>query len=323
MRQANIKKCLIRAREIPPVFYMMAIGVVLFTIWGENFLTVGNISNILIQASPLLVLSIGQTLIILMGGTDLSLGYTMSFVGLMSAYALKAGIPVIFVIIWGIFIGGVIGSINGFFISNYRLPYFICTYGVGNVFFGLGLLLSGGISVPALNRSFRYLADGKLFGKIPIVILIAFGIFLLMKVLMDKTSLGRDVHGLGGNREALYLAGVNVKRAEFTSFLITGLLAGCAGVLFCARSASGHPSSGVGWEFDAVAASVIGGNSFIGGRGSLNRTILGVIFLCLLRNGLNMIGIHTRFQSTVVGIVVVLAISIDSLIQRSEEEKKP
>lgn len=305
-----------KLNAIPPVIILMAIAIISFSFTAENFFSMGNILNILIQASPLLVLSIGQTLIILLGGTDLSLGYVMSFTGLLCAYMLQAHFPLIVCIVLAVLVATAIGMINGILVSKFRIPYFIATYGVGNVFFGLGLLISGGLSVPALNRSFRYIADGKLFGFFPMIVVIAFAIFILMKLVMSFTSLGRDVHGLGGNREALFLSGVNVRRKEVLIFTITGALAGCAGIMFAARAASGHASSGVGWEFDSIAASVIGGNSFIEGRGGLNKTILGVIFICLIRNGLNMSGVAPKYQSTLVGMIVVLAISIDALYKK-------
>lgn len=313
MRGKEIKY---RLSTVPPVIILMTIAIISFTFTAQNFFSISNILNILIQASPLLVLSIGQTLIILLGGTDLSVGYVMSFTGLLCAYMLQANFPLLICILLAIIVATTIGMINGILVSRFKIPYFIATYGIGNVFFGLGLLLSGGLSVPALNRSFRYIADGKVFGYFPVIILIAITIFVIMELILNFTSLGRDVHGLGGNREALFLSGVNIKHKEILIFTITGALAGCAGVMFAARAASGHASSGVGWEFDSIAASVIGGNSFIEGRGGLDKTILGVIFICLIRNGLNMSGVAPKYQSTLVGMIVVLAISIDALYKK-------
>ncbi len=301
-----------RLKSMPPVIYMLAIGICVFTYFADNFLSVGNTFNILRQASPLLVLAIGETLAILIGGFDLSIGYLMSFSGLMTAYMLRANFPLAFALVLAVCIAGCIGMINGILVAKFKLPYFIATFGIGYIVFGLGLLLSGGMSVSALRPSFRFLADGHLFG-FPVIILIATCIFFVLRYLMKYRPFGRNVYSLGGNREALFLSGVNVDLAEIKVFIASGLLAGCAGVMFASRAASGHAGSGAGWEFDAVASTIIGGNSFSEGRGSINKTILGVIFISLLRNGLNMSGVTPQIQSFLVGVIVVLAISVDVL----------
>jgi ribose transport system permease protein len=136
-----------------------------------------------------------------------------------------------------------------------------------------------------------------------------------MKIIIRKTSYGRNLYGLGGNRESLFLSGVNVVKAEVLVFTVVGLLAGLAGVIFAARSASGHPSYGAGWEFDSVAATIIGGNSFSEGKGNINKTVLGVFFIQIFKTGLNISGVAPQAQSLLVGLVVVIAISTDVLIQ--------
>jgi len=151
---------------------------------------------------------------------------------------------------------------------------------------------------------------------VPVILIIAIVIFLIMKYFTKYTSFGRNMYGLGGNREALFLSGVNVIRAEMSVFMTSGLLSGCAGLMLAARAASGHAGFGLGWEFDAVAATIIGGNSFSEGRGNINLTILGVLFIYILRNGLNMAGATPRIQSFLVGVVVVIAISVDVLVKR-------
>ncbi|MCC8190980.1 MAG: ABC transporter permease [Planctomycetes bacterium] len=304
-------------RRIPPVIYMLVLGAGIFTCFAKNFLSVGNAFNILQQASPLLVLAIGETLAILVGGIDLSVGYLMSFAGLMTAFMLGAGFPLPVAILLAVLIAGAFGLVNGVLVAKFRMPYFIATFGVGYIVFGLGLLFSGGMSVPALQSSFRFIADGRIAG-FPVIILVAMGIFLLMGYCMRYTPFGRNVYSLGGNREALYLSGVNVTLAEVKVFVVSGLLAGCAGVMFASRAASGHAGSGMGYEFDAVAATIIGGNSFAEGRGNISKTILGVLFISLLRNGLNMSGVTPQIQSFLVGVIVVVAISIDVLSKKGK-----
>jgi ribose transport system permease protein len=306
-----------RISGLPPVMYMLAIGAALFTATADNFLSSGNTANILMQASPLLIIGIGETLTILVGGIDLSIGYLMAFSGLMAAYMINAEFPLYAVVVLAILIGGAFGLINGVLVAKLKLPYFIATFGVGYIVFGLGLLLSGGMSVPALRPQFRFIAEGSLYG-IPVVILFSLAVFAVMKYLTVFTPFGRNVYALGGNREALFLSGVDVDRAEIAVFAVSGLLAGAAGILFASRAASGAINAGIGWEFDAVAATIIGGNSFSEGRGNINRTILGVLFLSILRNGLNMSGVRPQIQAFLVGVIVVIAISIDVLSKKGK-----
>lgn len=314
----TVKKIMFQVKKTPPVVVLLLIGVILFSITAKNFLTYRNFINVLIQASPLLILATGQTLAILVGGIDLSLGYVMSFCGLTAAYSVNAGFPLILVIIISIVLGASIGTLNGFFIARCKVPYFISTYGIGNVFFGIGLLLTGGVSIPALNSNFRYMADGKILG-FPVIIIISVSVFFCVLFIINKTFLGRNMYALGGNREALFLSGVNIIRAETFVFTCVGALAGCAGLLLSARAASGHPATGMGWEFDTVAATIIGGNSFKEGKGNLKLTLLGVLFIQMLRNGLNISGVAPQVQSFLVGVIVVLAISIDVLSKKKKE----
>ncbi len=301
--------------SFPPVVWMLFSIIVVFAFTGENFFTYGNFLNILKQASPFLILAIGETMAILVGGIDLSIGYVMSFSSVMVALTIKVGIPFPIAILVGILIGGLCGLVNGISVAKFKIPYFIATYGMGSVVLGLGSLLTDGVSVPALDRNFRFISDGYLFGTIPMVVFLAVLVFFTMKIIIRKTSYGRNLYGLGGNRESLFLSGVNIVKAEVLVFTVVGLLAGLAGVIFAARSASGHPSYGAGWEFDSVAATIIGGNSFSEGKGNINKTVLGVFFIQIFKTGLNISGVAPQAQSLLVGLVVVIAISTDVLIQ--------
>lgn len=316
-RTAVMNRIQSRIKDFPPVIWMLACIFIIFSFSGKNFLTFRNFLNILKQASPFLILALGQTMAILIGGIDLSVGYVMSFCGVIVALLMKAGISVPLAICAGILTGVVCGFCNGIFVSKWKIPYFIATYGMGNVVYGIGSVLTGGVSQPALHRGFRFIADGNVFG-IPFVIILAIFFFLLIKLLIGRTAYGRNLYGLGGNREALYLSGVNVKRAEVLVFVVIGFLAGVAGVIFAARSASGHPSYGSGWEFDSVAATIIGGNSFSEGKGNINKTILGVLFIQILKNGLNISGVAPQAQSFLIGLIVVVAISTDVLVQNKK-----
>ena len=304
--------------DVPPVIWMLLTIITVFSITGENFFSFGNLLNIIKQASPFLILAIAETMAILIGQIDLSIGNVMAFCTVVVALVMRAGAPVVVAVAAGIATGTFCGLLNGFFIAKCKVPAYITTFGLGTVFYGLGSLFTGGVSIPALDSGFRMISDGHLLG-IPMVFLVALAVFMLARALINRTAFGRNLYGLGGNREALFLSGVNPVKAEVVVFTVIGVLAGIAGVVFAARSASGHPDYGKQWEFNAIAATIIGGNSFSEGRGNINKTVLGVLFIQILKTGLNISGVSPQAQSFLLGLIVVVAISTDVLIKLRKE----
>ena len=301
--------------QVSSVFWFTGILVVLWIFISPGFFKLGNIENLLIQAAPLLILALGETLAILTEGIDLSVGFVLGFAGLVAAYMVRAEYSLVLVLASALAVGGFIGLLNGLAIAKAGLPPFIVTLGIGNIFFGLGLLLTGGLSVPAFDDDFRFIADGSVFG-LNLSVLIAALVFGLLWLLMQRTSFGRNVKGLGGNAEALRLAGVNIKTALIGIYVVVGVLAALSGVLVASRTASGHPGNGLGWEFDAIAATIIGGTAFEEGYGSIGKTVLGVIMIGVLRNGLNMAGVPNMYQFAIIGGVVLFAIIADISLRR-------
>ncbi len=307
-----------RLKQVPPVVWINLILIVLWLIFSPGFFSFGNLSNLGVQAAPLLILAIAETIVILSEGIDLSVGYILSIAGVAAAYMLKVNLPLPLVLLGAVAVGTVFGFLNGFLVAKGGLPPFIATLGVGSMAFGLGLIVTEGLSVPAFNSSFRFIADGSLLG-VPVPILIAVLVFFGLLLFMRRTSFGRNVHGLGGNAESLRLAGVNIIRAKIMVYTMSGLLCGIAGIIMAARTASGHAGAGMGWDFDAIAATIIGGSSFEEGRGSINKTILGVILISILRNGLNIAGVQNMYQFALIGVVVLGAIIIDVLFTKRME----
>ena len=304
--------------SIEPVIWMLAIIIAIFAFTGENFLSWGNAMNIIKQASPFLILALAGTMAVLVGQIDLSVGNNMAFCTVTVALMMRGGMPVWLAVLGGIATGAACGLLNGVFIARFKVPAYITTFGFGTMFYGLGSLITNGVSIPALDEGFRFLADGDIFG-VPMVLIIALVAFLLVRLLINHTAFGRNMYGLGGNREALFLGGVNPVRAETVVFTVAGVLVGIAGVLFAARSASGHPDYGKQWEFNAIAATIIGGNSFSEGNGNILKTVLGVLFIQILKTGLNISGVSPQSQSFLLGLIVVAAISIDVLLKTRKE----
>lgn len=309
---------LTRLGNVEPVIWMLLVIIVIFSIAGKNFLSLGNLLNIVRQASPFSVLAIAETMAILVGQIDLSIGNVMAFCTVVVSMLIRAGVPVALAIVITIVVGGLCGALNGFIIAKLKVPAYITTFGMGTVFYGIGSLMTGGVSVPALDAGFRFLSDGSVL-NVPMIFLEALVVFLLVKLLIDRTAFGRNMYGLGGNREALFLSGVNPVKAETIVFTVIGILTGIAGVMFAARSASGHPDYGKQWEFNSVAATIIGGNSFSEGKGNVVKTLLGVIFIQILKTGLNISGVSPQAQPFLLGLIVVFAISADVMIRRKKE----
>lgn len=304
--------------NVEPVIWMLAIIIITFSLTGEEFLSWGNAVNIIKQASPFLILALAETIAILIGQIDLSVGNNMAFCTVIVAMLMQRGVPIWLAAIGGIATGACCGLLNGIFIARFKVPAYITTFGFGTMFYGIGSLMTGGISVPALDDRFRFLADGSVLG-IPMVMIIALLVFAMVWILIYRTAFGRNMYGLGGNREALFLGGVDPVKAEIIIFTITGVLIGMAGVLFAARSASGHPDYGKQWEFNAIAATIIGGNSFSEGNGNIYKTVLGVLFIQILKTGLNISGVSPQYQAFLLGLIVVTAISIDVLLKTRKE----
>jgi ribose transport system permease protein len=303
------------------VFWFTGVLIVLWIIFSPGFFRLGNLQNLLIQAAPLLVLAIGETIAILSEGIDLSVGFTLGFSGVIAAYLVQAEINLFIVIGVTIFVGSIIGLLNGISIAKGGLPPFIATLGIGNMFFGIGLIMTGGISVPAFNDSFRFIAEGHILGA-NFSIFLAIIVFGIMWIVMNRTKFGRNVKSLGGNAEALRLSGVNIVTARIGVYTVVGTLAGISGLMMAARTASGHPGNGLGWEFDAIAATIIGGTAFSEGFGSINKTVLGVLMIAVLRNGLNMAGVANMYQFAIIGGVVLLAIITDISLRNLKHQRK-
>jgi ribose transport system permease protein len=300
---------------VPPVIWIVLALFALYSFLASGFFSIGNLWNIAVQAAPLLILAIGATMVILTEGIDLSCGIVLGFAGVGSALLVQWGFSVWLAILGGVLLGGICGLINGVLVAVFRLPPFIATLGMASVITGAGLISTEGTSIAARIEVFDYISNGALFGlKVPVLIaLVIFGVAWFM---MRLTAFGRNIYALGGNSEALRLSGANVTAALIQTYAVAGLLAGIAGILVASRTASGHIAAGVGWDFDAIAATIIGGTSFEEGKGGIAYTVLGVILIAVLRNGLNVAGVPNMYQFALIGTVVLGAIIFDISVRR-------
>jgi ribose/xylose/arabinose/galactoside ABC-type transport system permease subunit len=296
---------------------MPAVLVVLCLIFGTinpNFWSTTNLTNVARQISILALISIGQTFAILSAGIDLSVGSLLAFVSVVGAqqmlnFGLWGGI------VAGVLAGALAGLVNGFLIAKAKLPAFITTLGMLIAARGLALTLSGGLPVVGLPHKFLFLGAGAIAG-IPLPAVIAAVAFVIGHIILSRTRFGRYVYAMGSNEEAAVLSGINVVGYKILVYVLSGACAGIAGIVLTSRVISGQPTLGEVQELYSIAAVVIGGGKITGGVGSMGRTLMGVLVLGVLANGLNLIQVSSYVQNIVIGAIIILAVYVDLARER-------
>jgi ribose/xylose/arabinose/galactoside ABC-type transport system permease subunit len=293
------------------VILILVVLIIIFTVINQRFFTFQNFQFVLKQSSILLIAAIGGTFIILMGSIDLSVGGVASLTCVASAifanyhvdYPFAGGL----VIIECIVIGMAFGLINGFILVKGKIPSFLVTLGIGTIAGGIALLLTGGFTVPTFTPSFRWLGVGSVLG-IPALGIGAAIIYIVGIFISNSTRLGKYVFAIGGGEQATRFSGVSVDKIKLITFAIAGAFYGLSGSLLAARIGAGSSKAGEGLVLDVIAAVVMSGTSLTGGVGSPARTILGVLIITVLGNGLNIIGVSPHVQVVIKGIIVILAV---------------
>lgn len=295
------------------IIFVLLILCVILSIASPVFLTTDNLISVLRQVSNNVFLALGMTLIMILGGIDLSVGAIVAVSGTLTVgFIVNNGMSIPLAILCGVLIGVGLGFFNGLIISQFKLPAFIVTLATMNIAQGIAYIYSGGRSARITNESFTLLGTGKLFGFLPLPVLYMVVLTIIFIVLLNKTRFGTNIYAIGGNREAARLSGVSIKKVEIAVYTLAGLLAALAGVVLAARMYSGQPSVGSGYEMDAIAACVLGGVSMAGGRGRISGTIFGVLIIGVVSNGLNLMGVSSFWQLLVKGLIILIAVLIDA-----------
>jgi ribose transport system permease protein len=309
VRRSPIIESILRA---PGAFYLLSIMGMVLTFWTPGFFTAANLTNVALQVAVLTIVALGMTLIILTEGIDLSLGPVLGLCGVGAGLMIVAGYPLPVAIGVAIVIGMCFGLLNGTLIAVVGLPPFIVTLGSFGIAQSIATVLTRGDSVVNLPAYFRWFNDGVFLGM-PVPILATLVVFVVTWLLLYHTKFGRYVFAIGGNRQALILSGSRVQAFHIAVYVYAGVLTALASFIMTARMNAAHPTIGVGLEFDAIAAVILGGTSFEKGRGGIAGTVVGALAVGVLRNGLNLIGVGTEWQVAVVGIVIITAVGLDSL----------
>lgn len=285
----------------------------ILSIASPVFLTMDNLLSVLRQISNNMYLALGMTLVIILGGIDLSVGTIVAMCGTLTAgLMVNQGVPMLVAILVGLLLGTLAGFLNGLIVSTFKVPAFIVTMAMMNIAKGVAYIYSGGRSIRVSNNVFTTIGTGKLFNVIPLPVVYMIILIIIFIILLNKTKLGTYIFAIGGNRESARLSGVPIKKVEIIVFTISGFLAAFAGIVLAARMYSGQPGVGEGYELDAIAACVLGGVSMTGGIGAISGTIFGAMVIGIISNGLNLIGLSSFWQLVVKGMIIILAVIIDT-----------
>lgn len=286
---------------------------------SQSFLTKMNMFNVLRQISTNLYLAAAMTMVIILGGIDLSVGSTIALTGCVSAAAVvRYGLPIPVALIIGLIVGVIIGMINGIIIAKTTIPPFITTLATLNIAKGLAYVYTGGSPVRVVSKEWQFLGAGYI-GSIPVPVIILVIVLIITRLIINNTKFGRHIYAVGGNVQAAEFSGISVSKVKFWIYTYSGLMAGLAGIVLASRMYSGQPTAGTGAEMDAIAAVVVGGTSMSGGRGKIEGTIIGALIIGFLNNGLNLLNVSSFWQYVVKGFVILLAVFIDFLRNKTKK----
>jgi ribose transport system permease protein len=302
--------------RIPGAGYLLVVLLIAFSIFGDGFATLPNILNVGVQSSVLLLLALPMTLIIMTEGLDLSMGAVLSLAGVVLATLLMNGHSLAAAVAVAAGVGLAFGIANGLFVVTLGLPPFVATLGTLGIAQGLALVATGGQSVVGIGDALPALYESRPLG-LPFSIAMAAVAFLVFGFVVRHTKLGSYVSALGGNREALVLAGVHANLVHIGVYAAGGLMSGLAALLLTGRINAGHPTAAIGLEFDAIAAVIVGGTSFEHGDGTLAGTLVGVLTIGVLKNGLNVLSVSSSLQVASIGVLVIAALVIDRAVGAS------
>lgn len=298
--------------QAPGAVYLLALMSIVLTVATPGFFSVANLTNVALQVAVLIIVALGMTLVILTEGIDLSLGPVLGLCGVVMALMVVAGWPLFLAIGAAVLIGAAFGTVNGALVAYLDLPAFIVTLGTFGVAQSIATVLTEGNSVTGLPDYVRWFNDGVFLG-LPVPIWATALAFAVTYVLLYRTKFGRYTFAIGSNRSALILSGSRARYYQLLVYVYAGVLTAFASFIMTARLNSAHPTIGVGLEFDAIAAVILGGTSFEKGRGGIVGTLVGALAVGVLRNGLNLMGVSAEWQVAAVGLVIIASVSLDSL----------
>ncbi|MEN3823127.1 MAG: ribose ABC transporter permease [Staphylococcus xylosus] len=293
-------------------FIGLILLVIIISALNSAFLEPSNLFNLLRQVSINGLIAFGMTFVILTGGIDLSVGSTLALSSAMIAILMVSGVDSIVALLIGCIFGAILGAINGLLITLGKMAPIIATLATMTVFRGLTLVITDGNPITNLNGSYAFQLFGRgYFLGIPVPAVTMFITFIILYIILHKTVFGRQTYAMGGNEKAAFISGIKVNKLKVMIYSLAGLMSAMAGVILTSRLNSAQPTAGMSYELDAIAAVVLGGTSLTGGKGRILGTLIGVLIIGVLNNGLNLLGVSSFYQQVVKGVVIIIAVLID------------
>lgn len=293
---------------------LVGVLILLCIVWSamnSQFISLNNITNILRQASYTAIAAVGMTMVIVIGEIDLSAGSLVCASGLVGASVCKGTGSVILAVLAAVAVGLMVGLLNGVLCAYGRLPGFIATLASMTILRGLAYIYTSGNSVVWGNENFTKIGTGYV-GIIPIPVILMVVVIVFGYILTSKMKFGRYIYAVGGNSDASRYSGISVEKVKIIVYMVMGVLTAVAGLIITARLGSGQPSAGKDFEMDCITAAVVGGTSMSGGRGKVFGTIVGVLLLTVLTNGMTLVGINTYWQQVLKGVIIVVSVLADT-----------
>ncbi|MCD8797009.1 ABC transporter permease [Mammaliicoccus sciuri] len=309
MQQLTAKTSLVE-KIIP--FIGLILLIVVISIMNSAFLDLSNLLNLLRQVSINGLIAFGMTFVILTGGIDLSVGSILALSSAFTAILITSGLDPIVALIVGVLGGFLLGVFNGVLVTFGSMAPFIATLATMTIFRGLTLVVTDGNPITNLGDSYMFQLFGKgYFFGIPVPAVTMIIVFIILAIILQKTTFGRHTYAIGGNEVASKISGIKVNKVKILIYGISGLMSALAGAILTSRLNSAQPTAGTSYELDAIAAVVLGGTSLTGGKGRIVGTFIGVLIIGVLNNGLNLLGVSSFYQQVVKGIVILIAVLID------------
>ncbi|WLD84435.1 ABC transporter permease [Staphylococcus haemolyticus] len=293
-------------------FIGLILLIIVVSILNPSFLDLSNLLNLLRQISINGLIAFGMTFIILTGGIDLSVGSILALSSAFIALMITSGVDPIIALIIGVLIGFVLGAVNGLLVTKGNMAPFIATLATMTIFRGLTLVITDGNPITNLGDSYLFQLFGKgYFIGIPVPAVTMIIVFVILLIILQKTTFGRHTYAIGGNEVAAKISGIKVNKIKILIYGISGLMSALAGGILTSRLNSAQPTAGTSYELDAIAAVVLGGTSLTGGKGRIVGTLIGVLIIGVLNNGLNLLGVSSFYQQVVKGVIILIAVLID------------
>lgn len=301
--------------NLTPILVLIALCLLMSTL-SPVFRTSSNLVNIMQQITVNAVLALGMSVVIFTGGIDLSVGSILALGGIvMGKIIVGMGLHPAIAMVAAIIIGAACGTINGTFISRFKLQPMIATLGMMSIARGAALTLANGKTITGYPAGFRWIGSGRIV-EIPVQIIIMFILYAIMFYILKYRKFGRYIYSIGGNEEATRLSGIDVVKYKTLAYTVSGIMSAIAGIILVAKLNSAQSIAGEGYELDAIASSVIGGASLTGGSGSVWGTLLGAIIMGVIRNGLNLMNVSAYLQKLIIGVIIIAAVLLDSFRNR-------